>query len=252
MFRLPIKKLKEEIQILSNNKSYEDFESVMEDVKNRSKGTMKFKIDFVNKMIDLVKEATQYQFEINKMLKPYFSMSNAIKTKGKKLLNENLKSTDQAKLLKFVTLLLRPDFGNNVLPTLEVNELAYIIKLIESQVSLVQEYKKSLIKGVEEFKLLNTVELEITLEKYKLVMTEINNFQEFVQKNFELTKFNKDTINQVVKDIKRVVDKYKEFQNGIYLYQEILELFNKVRNLSAKFCFTEFNTKVELICEYNL
>ena len=89
MFRIPIKKLKEEIQVLSNDKSFEEFETVMEDVKNRSKGTMKFKIDFVNKMIDLVKEASQYQFEINKMLKPYYAMANAIKTKGKKFLNEN-------------------------------------------------------------------------------------------------------------------------------------------------------------------
>jgi hypothetical protein len=37
MFRTPIKKLQEEIQNLSNNKSYEDFENSMEDVKNRSR-----------------------------------------------------------------------------------------------------------------------------------------------------------------------------------------------------------------------
>lgn len=252
LFRTPLKKLKEEIELLSNDKSFEDFETVIEDVKNRSKGTMKFKIDFVNKMIDLVKEASQYQFELNKILKPYFAMANAIKTKGKKFLNENLKSTDQAKLLKFVTLLLRPDFSNNVLPTIEVNEMAYIIKLLESQQNLVSEYKKSLMKGVEEFNLLNPVEFEITVEKYKLVMGEINSFQDFVHKNFEVTKFNKDTINQIIKDIKRVVDKYKEFQNGIYQYQEILELFQKVRKLVGKFCYTEFNTKVELVCEYIL
>ena len=88
MFKIPIKKLKDEIQALSNNKSWEEFEMVMEDIKNRSKGTMKFKLDFVYKMIDLVKEACQYQFELNKILKPYYSMSNSIKTKGKKFLNE--------------------------------------------------------------------------------------------------------------------------------------------------------------------
>lgn len=252
MFKLPIKKLKDEIQLLSNNKSFEDFETVMEDVRNRSKGTLKFRIDFVEKMIDLVKEASQYQFELNKMLKPYYAMANAIKIKGKKFFNDSLKSTDQAKLLKYVTLLLRSDFDNNVLPTIDVNELAYIIKLMQAQSSLVQEYKKSLIKGVEEFKLLNPVEFEVTIEKYKSVMNEINNFQEFVQKNFEVIKFNKETINQVIKDIKRVVDKYKEFQSGIYTYQEILELFHKVRDLAGKFCFNEFDLKVELICEFNL
>jgi hypothetical protein len=252
MFRVPLKKLKEEIEILSINKSYEEYEAVMEDVRIRSKGVVKFKIDFVNKMIDLVKEASQYQFELNKMLKPYYAMANAIKTKGKKFLNENLKSTDQAKLLKFVTLLLRQDFSNSVLPTIEVNELAYIIKLLESQTNLVNEYKKSLSKGIEELQLLNPVEFEITVEKYKMVMSEINSFQEFVQKTFEVLKLNKDSMNQILKDIKRVVDKYKDFQNGIFHYQEILEHFNKIRNLAVKFCYSEFNTKVELVCEYNL
>jgi hypothetical protein len=251
-FKTPLKKLKEEIQILSQNKSYEEYEIVMEDVKNRSKGNMKFKLEFVNKMIDLVKEACQYQFELNKMIKPYYNMANCIKTKGKKYLNENLKTTDQAKLLKFVTLLLRHDFINNILYTIEVNELVYIIKLLEAQNSLVNEYKKSLIKGVDDFELMNPVEFEIIVEKYKQVMNEINTFQEFAQRNFELTKFNKDIINQILKEIKRVVDKYKEFQNGIYHYQEILELFQKLRNMAGKFCFTEFGVKVELICEYNL
>jgi hypothetical protein len=252
MFRTPIKKLQEEIQTFSNNKSFEEFENLMEDVKNRSKGSMKFKIDFVNKMIDLVKEASQYQFEINKMLNPYYAMANSVKTKGKKFLNENMKSTDQAKLLKFVSLLLRQDFSNTMLPTIEVNEMAYIIKLFESQTSLVNEYKKSLSKGIDEFHNLNPVEFEITVEKYKLVMGEINNFQEFVQKSFEAMKLNKDSMNQILKDIKRVVDKYKEYQNGIFYYQEILEHFQKIRNLVAKFCFSEFDMKVELMCEYNL
>jgi methanogenic corrinoid protein MtbC1 len=252
MFRTPLKKLKEELEILSTNKSFEEYELLLEDVKNRSKGNLKFKMDFINKMIDLVKEACQYQFELNQILKPYFGMANAIKTKGKKFLNENLKSTDQAKIFKYVPLLLRQDFNNNVLPNSEVQEIVYIIKLLESQSSLVNEYKKSLVKGIEEFYPINIVEFEIIVEKYKMVMVEINNFQEFVQKNFEVGKFNKETINQVMKDIKRVVDKYKEFQNGIYHYQEILELFQKIRNLAGKFCYNEFNIKVELICEYNL
>ena len=71
MFKIPIKKLREEIQILAGDKSYEEFETVMEDIKNTSKGAMKFKLDFVNKMIDLVKESSQYQFELNRMIKTY-------------------------------------------------------------------------------------------------------------------------------------------------------------------------------------
>ena len=52
--------------------------------------------------------------------------------------------------------------------------------------------------------------------------------------------------------MKKVVDKYKEFQNGIYHYQAILELFQKIRLMVTKFCYSEFGIKVELICEYNL
>jgi len=83
MFKNPIKKLREEIQLLGQNKSHEEYDQIMEDVKNRSKGNTKFKFDILTNMIDLVKEACQYQFELNKMLKPYYSMANSIKTKGK-------------------------------------------------------------------------------------------------------------------------------------------------------------------------
>lgn len=252
MFKTPIKKIKEEIQILSSNKSFEEYESIIEDLKNRTKANFKFKIDLINKMIDLVKEASQYQYELNKLLKPYYAMANAIKLKGKKFLNENLKLNDQAKITKFVNFLMRPDFVSAVLFEIEVSEMVYIINIMESQGSLVSEYKKSLIKGVEEYQPINSIEFEILVNKYKMVMLEINNFQEFAQGSFDMFRYNKETVNQIFKDIKRVVDKYKEFQNGIYHYQEILDLFSKIRNLSSKFCFTEFGMKVELICEYNL
>lgn len=173
-----------------------------------------------------------------------------LKLIGKKFFNENLKTTDQAKLLKIVGLLMRQDFIGGALPTIEVNEMVYIIKLFESQVNLVNEYKKNLLKGIEEYQVINPIEFEVVVEKYKAVMVGINNFQEFTQKNFEMVKFNKET--QILKDIKRVVDKCKEYHNGIYYYQEILEFFQKIRNLAAKFCNSEFNVKVELICEYNL
>jgi gas vesicle protein len=251
-FKNPLKKLREEILSLSGDKSNEDFELVMEDVRNRSKGTMKFKLEIVNQMVDLVKEACQYQYELNKMLKPYFSMANLIKTKAKKFLNENLRQNDQGKLLKFVHVLLRHDFITNEIHTTDVSEVVYIMKLLESQTNLLNEYKKSLVKGIDDYKLVHPVEFEIIVEKYKQVMNEINTFQHFALKNFDLTKYNKDIINQVLKDIKRVVDKYKEYQNSIYHYQEILELFQKIRNLAGKFCYNEFGLRVELICEYNI
>ena len=249
MFRVPLKKFKEEIEILSGDK-YEDFENVLEDVKNRSKGSLMFRLDFVNKMLDLIKENSQYQFELNKMLKPYFSMCSLIKTKGKKLLCENLKLNDQAKLFKFVPIILRPDFCTTVLPTLDINELIYIIKLLENQDILVNEYKKTLIRGIEEYNPMNSIEFEVITGKYKQVIEEVNiGFQELAKKNTESFKNSKESFNQLLKDIKKTVEKYKEFQNGVYHYQVILDLFQKIKNLAVKFCFKEFNLKVELVCD---
>lgn len=250
--KVPIKKFKQEIYELSQNKSYDEYETILEEVKIRSKGNMKIKLDFIDKMISLVKESSEYQYEINKILKPYFTMANIYKNKSKNFSNESLQANDNAKLLKYINFLSRPDFTSSVLLTLDLSEFVYTIKLIESQSNLISEYKKTLHKGIEDFNSTNITELELIIEKYKLVMANIIQFQEETQRKFDLIKFNKETTNQIYKDIKKVVDKYKEYQNGIFYYQELLELFNKIRDLTAKVCYTEFEEKVELICEYNL
>ena len=250
MFKTPLKKLKEEIQSLAEDNSYKEYENIMEDMKNRTQSSTKLKLDFINKMIDLVKVNSQIQFELNKMLKPYYSMSNLvrIKGKGKKIFNENLNSNERAKILYYANLLAKPDFCNNELPNLDFNEVIHILKCFESQNNLVSEYKKTLIKGIEEYKLINPVEFEIIIEKYKAVLDEVNNYQESAMKYFENIQMNKEFVTQ----IKNIIKKYREFQNGVYHYQSILELFQKIRNLVTKFCYSEFNLKVEIICEYNL
>lgn len=212
---------------------------------------MKIKLEFIDKMINLVKEGSQYQYEINKMLKPYFTMANIFKSKSK-VVNESLSFNDNAKLLKYINFLSKPDFTSSILLSLDLTELIYALKIIESQTSLVNEYKRTLNKGIDEYTLTNVTELELCMEKYKQVMANIMHFQEETQKNFELIKFNKETTNQIFKDIKKVVDKYKEYQNGIFFYQELLEFFQKIRDLTAKVCYQEFDERVELICEYNL
>ena len=108
MFKTPLKKLKEEIQSLAEDNSYKEYENIMEDMKNRTQSSTKLKLDFINKMIDLVKVNSQIQFELNKMLKPYYSMSNLvrIKGKGKKIFNENLNSNERMKELKYYIMLI--------------------------------------------------------------------------------------------------------------------------------------------------
>jgi hypothetical protein len=252
MFKIPFKKIKEEIQILSNNKSFEEFEQTMEELKSRTKNNVKFKIELINKMIDLVKEASHYQYELNKMLKPYYIIATNIKLKGKKFFNENIKLFDHARITKFVGIFARPEYVHAASFEIQLSELMYLIDIMEKQSYLVNEYKKGLIKGIEEYNKINRFELEIYINKFTQVSKEINAFQEFAQNNFDYLRYNKETVNQIFKDLKKAVDKFKEYQNGIFYYQEILDLFNKVRDLSSKFCYEEFNLKVELICEFNL
>ena len=251
VIKQPIKKFKQEIHLLSNNKSYEEYENVYEEVRSRSKGPMKIKIDFIENMIDLVKEGSQYQYELSKMIKPYSSMVNIYKNK-KQLQTKILEPNDHAKLLKYVNMLARPDFVNSCLLSLDFKELIYILKLIELQTELVSEYKKTLNKGIEDYNPINLTEFELILEKYKQVMANIVIFQDEAQRNFESMRFNKETTSQIFKDIKRVVDKYKEYQNGIFYYQELLEFFTKIRHLASKIAFNEFGERIELVCEYNL
>lgn len=214
---------------------------------------MKIKIDFIEKMIDLVKEASQYQFALNKFIKPYFSMASLYKNKINKFQYEHnlLTQNDQIKLLKYVNLLTRSDFVNNYLLTLEQSEFVYIIKLLNNQNYLVNEYKKSLIKGVENYEKLNIIELEILIDKYRLVMNNIYQFQEETKNKFDQMKFSKDVTSNILKDIKKVVDRYKDYQNGIFQYEETLELFYRIRNFVVDSCYKIFNIRIELVCEYN-
>ena len=252
LFKNPLKKFKDDITILSKDKSYEEFEKVLNDIKTKTKTNFQFELKLIEKMIELEKENSLYNYEINKILKPYISMSKIIKNKGKKLLNDNIKNIDQTKLLKFVNLLLKPDFIHNILLSLEVNEMVYIIRLFEQQTILVNEYKKILTKQIDTFTIMNSIEFEILIEKSKNVMEEINKFNDETTKMLKQRQMSKESEKMVLKDIKKVVESFKIFQNGIIHYQNILELFNRIRNLVTKFCYQEFGLKVELICEYNL
>lgn len=205
-------------------------------------------MDFIDKMISLVKEGSQYNNELSKMLKPYQDM--ALIYKSKKNIDSRT-DTENAKLLKYINFLGSPDFLNSHLPSVDLKEFIIALKSIESS-GLVNDYKKTLTKGIEEYYPLNFIKLELVVEKYKLVMGNLNQFQEETKKNFDLIKFNKETTSHIYKDIKKVIEKYKEYQSGIFFYQDLLEYFNKIRDLTSKICYQEFDEKVELICEYNL
>ena len=252
MFKVPIKKFKEELNNLANNQSYEEFQGLIDEIKLHSKGKLEFKYDFITKMIELIKESCIYQNELNKILKPFYSMSSLIKMNKRPVFNSNLSNIDQAKAVKFINIFARADFLNKELTNIDNAEILFVINLLESQQTLIQEYKKTIISGVEEYRKINLNELEIFLTKYKNVQKEIKIFQEMAFSNFDKINFNKETINQILKDIKRVVDKYKEYQAGIFKYQELLTFFQRIRNMVAQTCSQEFNQDVELICEFNL
>ena len=75
---------------------------------------------------------------------------------------------------------------------------------------MVNEYKKMIIKGIEGYQVLDSIEFQITIDKYKQALAEVNDFQDFAKRNYENMKMSKESVNQILKDMKKVVDKYKE------------------------------------------
>ena len=168
------------------------------------------------------------------------------------LLNENINNVEQTKIKKYVNIFTKSDFNNNKLLNEQVSEIVYVIRLFEQQTNLVNEYKKILTKQIDTFNIINSIEFEILLDKLKNVVEEINKFNEETTKILKQSTISNESEKMVLKDINKVVENFQVFQNGMNHYLNIIELFNKIRNLVTKFCYEEFGLKVELICEYNL
>ena len=252
LFKNPLKKFKDDITLLSKDNSYEEYQKVLNDIKTKTKTNFQFELKLIEKRIELEKENSLYNNEINKILKPYISMSKILKNKMYNLLNENINNVEQTKIKKYVNIFTKSDFNNNKLLNEQVSEIVYVIRLFEQQTNLVNEYKKILTKQIETFNIINSIEFEILLDKLKNVVEEINKFNEETTKILKQSTISNESEKMVLKDINKVVENFQVFQNGINHYLNIIELFNKIRNLVTKFCYKEFGLKVELICEYNL
>lgn len=133
----------EELKDLKSNKIYSEYQSSFNDFlthlhkenKKNPKG------ENVRKMIHLIKDSCINQLQIETILDTPIKLSQLIKNKGKKLLNDDLKLEAQTKLLKFVNALIKADFITNGLSTFPLEELVSGIKMLESQKNLVAELK---------------------------------------------------------------------------------------------------------------
>ena len=81
LFKNPLKKFKDDITLLSKDNSYEEYQKVLNDIKTKTKTNFQFELKLIEKRIELEKENSLYNNEINKILKPYISMSKILKNK---------------------------------------------------------------------------------------------------------------------------------------------------------------------------
>lgn len=132
----------EEIKILKNNKSYEDYQQAFNEFMTHvNKENTSSKGEYVRKMIQLIKETCFTQLKLETILDTPIKLSQLIKNKGKKLLSDEMKPETQNKLLKYVNLLVKSDFISSHLGTLQIDELIEVIRLLESQQNLVSELR---------------------------------------------------------------------------------------------------------------
>jgi YesN/AraC family two-component response regulator len=132
----------EEIRILKSGKSSEEYKLAFNEFLNHvNKENASSKGEYVKKMIQLIKETCLTQLKLETILDNPIKLSQLIKNKGKKLLNDDIKTEAQNKLLKYVNILVKPDFISSHLATIPIEELAEVIRMLESQQLLVIELK---------------------------------------------------------------------------------------------------------------
>jgi hypothetical protein len=92
-------------------------------------------------MIHLIKEVCISQLQIETMLDTPTKLSQLIKSKGKKAMPDDVKPEVQAKIMKYVNLMVKPDFISSSLMSTSVNDLVSAIKMLESQKPLIEELR---------------------------------------------------------------------------------------------------------------
>ncbi len=143
MFRYPVRVVIEELKDLKSNKIYSEYQNSFNDFMTNlcKENKTNPKGENVRKMIHLIKDSCINQLQIETILDTPIKLSQLIKNKGKKLLNEDLKLDSQTKLLKLVNALIKADFITNGLSNFPLDELIGGVKMLENQKNLVAELK---------------------------------------------------------------------------------------------------------------
>eukprot|EP01017_Pseudomicrothorax_dubius_P039248 TRINITY_DN5989_c0_g1_i3.p1 TRINITY_DN5989_c0_g1~~TRINITY_DN5989_c0_g1_i3.p1 ORF type:complete len:210 (+),score=57.95 TRINITY_DN5989_c0_g1_i3:381-1010(+) len=102
-FRSPFRKVFEEVKKLKDSRSYSEYKAAFNEfLVHASKESSGGKGEYVRKMIQLIKEICLTQLKLETILDTPIKLSQLIKNKGKKLLNEDMKPELQNKLLKYI------------------------------------------------------------------------------------------------------------------------------------------------------
>jgi hypothetical protein len=143
LFRYPVRVVIEELKDLKSNKIYSEYQNSFNDFMTNlcKENKTNPKGENVRKMIHLIKDSCINQLQIETILDTPIKLSQLIKNKGKKLLNEDLKLDSQTKLLKLVNALIKADFITNGLSNFPLDELIGGVKMLENQKNLVAELK---------------------------------------------------------------------------------------------------------------
>ncbi len=150
--------------------------------------------------------------------------------RGKKMLNDDLKPDDQARLANYAAMLSKPNFINLHMQTINVPELISVIQLMETQKALWHELENApLIEtGVEEIRRLDAVELRDYYNVWKKSISELNSVME--PNLYEDEVESKDTIGAYVQELKEYATQIQEFYKAAMFKQYIKTFFQKLNS----------------------
>lgn len=197
----------------------------------------------------LVKNMRQYiecQFVLERILSNSIKMSHIFKSKGRRMFNRDLKVDEQEKILKYINLMVKPNFIETILGNLEINELIKAIQTMELQRDLYLEFKKHTLEGFENLMPFDSDEFKKTYDKWKQSTHDINKCVERIISEQKANR-QQDVGHQ---EIHKLLGKLQNLLRVVEERKCLEQYFEVFRSKASAYFKKEFNEKIEIVMEY--
>ena len=144
-------------------------------------------------------------------------------------MNDDLRADDQARLANYTAMLMKPNFINTHMQTINLSELIIVVQQMEQQKSLWYELENGPVieTGVEEIKKLDPAELRDYYNIWKKSISELNSVMDPILYEEEINS--KETIGNYIQELKEYATQIQEFHKAV-IFKQYMKIFYKKLN----------------------